>query len=442
MPYTIDSGGNLETDYAAITDATSPRSEALTEIVYYKPGFMIRYGTGIFLLVLLLIVLCCWLIRYPDIVAGKAVLTSVNAPKPVVAKTDGKLVMLRMEEDAPVQEGDVMGFIESTASHTQVMALSAYLDTLAMLLQNNRDAELVKQKERNFGNLGELQPFFQTFEQSFTDYSNYIADGFFVKKATLLSADKAYLQQQNALLLAQKKMQQQDLDLAEKTFAMNDTLMKQKVISALEYRNEQSKYLSKQQAIPQLNASIIANENGQNDKDKEIAELRNTAQQQMSIFVQVLNTLKSEVENWKRKYLLTATATGTISLTGFLEVNQPVKSGQTLCYISSAGSHYYAQMLIPQANFGKVKRGEDVLLKFEAYPSAEWGSVQGKVDFVSHVPTDSGYLAKIILPNGLQTDYNRQVQYHDGLMATGQIITADKRLIEQLYHTLYTQVSR
>ena len=82
----------------------------------------------------------------------------------------------------------------------------------------------------------------------------------------------------------QKKLGQQDLALAERTFAMNDTLMKQKVISALEYRNEQSKYVNKQQTIPQLTATIIANENGQNDKDKEIAELRNTTLQQKAIF--------------------------------------------------------------------------------------------------------------------------------------------------------------
>lgn len=88
--------------------------------------------------------------------------------------------------------------------------------------------------------------------------------------------------------------------------------------------------------------------------------------------MQALNTLKSEAEGWKRKYILTATATGTISLTGFLEVNQQVKAGQALCYISSDNSSYYAQMLIPQANFGKVKPGENVLLKFEAYPNAEW----------------------------------------------------------------------
>ncbi len=442
MPYTINQEGSLETDEMERNERLAVRSEEVRDIISYKPGFLIRYGNVMFLMVLLLIVVACWLIRYPDIVSGNAVLSSLNAPKPVMAKIDGKLVMLHISENQPVRDGEVLGFIESTAKHESVLALSSYLDTLSALLLANNETQLVKQKEASFTDLGELQQPFQTFAQSFTVYSNYIADGFFVKKATMLAADKAFLLQQNKILNAQKELQQQDAALAQKTFAMNDTLMKQKVISALEYRNEQSKYLNKQQAVPQINSSILTNENGQNEKDKEISELKNTTLQQKAIFMQALQTLKSSVEDWKRRYILTATADGSVSLTGFLEVNQTVKTGQTICYISSGSNSYYAQMLIPQANFGKVKPGQEVLLKFQAYPNAEWGSVRGRVGFISHIPTDSGYLAKIVLPNGLITDYNKPIQYHDGLIATAEIITADRRLLQQLYYNLYSEVSR
>ncbi len=442
MPYTINHEGSLETDELERNERLAVRSEEVRDIISHKPGFLIRYGNVMFLIVLILIIVACWLIRYPDIVSGKAVLSSLNAPKPVIAKMDGKLVMLNVTENQPVHEGDILGFMESTAKHENVLKLFSYLDTLSALLFANNETGLINQKEASFTNLGELQQPFQTFTQSFAVYSNYIADGFFVKKATMLTADKAFLLQQNKILNAQKELQQQDAVLAQKTFAMNDTLMKQKVISALEYRNEQSKYLSKQQAVPQINSSILANENGQNDKDKEISELKNTTLQQKAVFMQALQTLKSNVDEWKRKYILTATADGTVSLTSFLEVNETVKNGQTICYISSGGNSYYAQMLIPQANFGKVKQGEQVLLKFQAYPNAEWGSVLGRVDFISHIPSDSGYLAKIALPNGLITDYSKPIQYHDGLVATGEIITADRRLLQQLYYNLYSQVSR
>lgn len=98
--------------------------------------------------------------------------------------------------------------------------------------------------------------------------------------------------------------------------------------------------------------------------------------------------------------------------------------------------------MVPQANFGKVKTGEKVLLKFQAYPNAEYSSVIGKVAFIAHVPTDNGYLVKVVLPKGLTTNYNKQIQYHGGLVATGEIITAERRLLQQLYQNLYSEVSR
>ena len=441
MHYKINQEGSLETDEQDRNARLEIRSDDVREIMSYRPSFLVRYGNTIFLIILMWILVACWLIRYPEMVNGKAVLSSLIAPKPVIARTEGKLITLNIKEDQWVHEGDVVGFVESTAKHKQVLALSAYLDTLAVLLPGNNDNAVLRQKDFGFSELGELQQSFQIFTQSFSIYSNYIKNGFFVKKERMLETDKGYLIAQGKILSEQKKLQEQDAALAQKTFAMNDTLMKQKVISALEYRNEQSRFLSKQQAIPQINSTIITNENQQNDKDKELSELKATSIQQKVIFIQALQTLRSHVEEWKRKYILTATADGNISFSEFWEVNQTVKNGDVICYISN-NSNCYAQMLIPQVNFGKVKPGQEVLLKFQAFPTAEWGSIHGKIDFISRIPTDTGYLARITLPKGLTTDYNKVIQYHDGLIATGYIITADRRLLQQLYYDLYGHITR
>jgi hypothetical protein len=48
-----------------------------------------------------------------------------------------------------------------------------------------------------------------------------------------------------------------------------------------------------------------------------------------------------------------------------------------------------------------LKVGEQVLLKLNAYPYREFGIIKAKLDFVSSIPTDSGFVAKVVLPNGL-----------------------------------------
>ena len=223
---------------------------------------------------------------------------------------------------------------------------------------------------------------------------------------------------------------------------MNDTLKKYKIISDLEYRNEKSKLLNKALSLPQINSALITNETQQVEKLKEIKELENTIAQQQSIFQQALNTFKSQVDEWKKRYLLIAPENGILSYSGFIQENQQLKNGQTVCYINPGNTSYYAELTIPQSNFGKVKTGQEVLLRFNAYPDAEFGSVVGKVDFISAIPTDSGYLAKINLPNGLITIYKKQIQYRDGLTANGEIITENMRLLERFYYNIYKQVKR
>jgi multidrug resistance efflux pump len=437
------------------------RSEFVQEIVSNKPGVLIRYGTLFFLLVLITLVAICWFIQYPDLVNAKAKLTSINAPKEVVTKQSGKLIKLFAKENEAVKQGTVLGYLESTASHENLIMLSVITDSMQILLSQNKTEGAIsyfnsfslpaspQQSSPYFplrgiegAVLGEVQQSFQTFQQSFINFRNYISGGFYLSKKIMLGKDLAFMQQLHSNLLQQKGLNVQDLALSQKTFDASQSLKEDKVIAELEYRNETSKLINKKLTLPQINAAIINNESQQNEKQKEIMELENTIAQQKSIFAQALNTLKSQIDDWKKKYLLTAPIDGKIAFATFLQENQQLQANQIICYINPGNSQYYAEVYIPQTNFGKVKMGQEVLLKFPAYPSAEYGSIKGKIDFISNISTDSGYLAKVILPNGLNTSYKKQIQFREGLNAQGEIITANMRLLQRFYYNIVKQVER
>lgn len=105
-----------------------------------------------------------------------------------------------------------------------------------------------------------------------------------------------------------------------------------------------------------------------------------------------------------------------------------------MCFINPENTAYFAEIFIPQNNFGKVKTGQKVLLKLPACPYQEFGAIQGRLDFIANIPTDSGYMAKVILPMALETNYKRTVQYHEGMQAQGEIITADTKLSDRLFY--------
>jgi len=418
------------------------RSREVTELISHKPSFLIRWGVSILSGIALLLLAAAWFIHYPDIVMSKGMLSCINAPKEVIIKIPGKLIKLLVKEEQPVIKNEILGYMESTASHDEVIRLSQKLDSISSKINNNRTNEVANFLSMSFNDLGELQISYQAFSQSLEEFSNYLQQGFYRQKRSMLASDMDYLQRLHTEMITQKGLMKQDLLLSDSTFEANQTLKEQKVISAFDYRNEKSKLISRQLALPQINSSIIINESQQHEKQKEISELENQIRQQKTVFVQALNTIKSQVEDWKKKYLLLAPVDGKVSFATFLQENQELKAGQLVCYINPENTQYYAEALISQYNFGKIKTGQEVLLKFPAYPWQEFGSVKGKIEFISTVPTDSGYLAKLSLPNGLNTSYKRSIQYRTGLTVQAEIIIADLRLTERFLHTLRKNVSR
>ena len=414
----------------------------IEDIISNKLPFIVRWGTVLFLFLLIILASICWFIKYPDLVQAPARLTSINAPKQIISLVNGKLIKLSVIEGEEVQQGKVLGFIESTAKHEDVLRLDTTIKSTQQLLENNHSENLTKVLNNSYSQLGELQQPYQVLSQAYLNYKNYLVNGFYREKKGLLLKDIDNLQKLKNNLEDQKKLQEQDLSLSQKTFDANESLNRDKVISELEFRAEESKLINKKLTVPQIDAALINNESQQNDKHKEIGELENTINQQKIIFQQALNTFRSQLDDWKKKYLLIAPFGGKVSFINFIQENQQLQVGQIVCFINPENSEYFAQIFIPQINFGKVSLGQIVLLKLNSYPFQEYGYVKGKIDFISHVPTDSGYLAKVTFINGFNTTYNKQVQYRDGLTANAEIITKDLRLSERFYYDFIKQVKR
>jgi multidrug efflux pump subunit AcrA (membrane-fusion protein) len=411
-------------------------STEVQEIISNKPNWILRNGITLFFIIIASLIGGTFFISYPDIVNGKAKLTSINAPKEVKTKTEGKLIKLIAEEGKLVKQHEILGFVESRADHNQVLLLSVSIDSLQNLMQINETENIHRYLTQSFQNLGEVQQASQNFMQSFILFNQYLSSGYYLKKKRMLQSDVVYMQRLHANLVQQKMMQQEDVGLAKETFDSNKSLQEDKVISALDYRNEKSKYIGKALSIPQISSAIISNESSQHEKQKEILQLENDIAQQKGIFTQSLHTLKAQLDDWKNKYLLTAPIAGKIAFASFLQENQQLQNNQTICFINPENTQYFAELYIPQSNFGKVKQGQKVLLKLPAYPFQEFGAVTGKLDFISSIATDTGYLAKVLLPNGLQTNYKKQVQYHEGLSAQAEIITEDLKLSDRLLNQL------
>jgi HlyD family secretion protein len=417
--------------------AADLRSDEVQELIARPPRWLVRWGITLVAGVLAGVLTGAWVLRYPDVVRASFKLTSLNAPKAVLTRTEGKLVRLLVADRAEVRAGQPLAFLESTARHEDVLALMAELDRAWALARQNRLEALATLNLRRYPQLGELQGSFQTFEQAYGQLQAYLAGGFYSRKRALLEEEIRDLEALADNLHQQRTLQQRDQQLAQEDFEVQQKLASEKVIAPLELKREESKRLARAFPVQQTNAALIQNTVSQRAKQKEILELDRQVAEQREQFRQTLNTLRSAAEAWKAKYVVTAPLAGRVVFASFVQESQHLTQGQELFYVAPAHPAYFGELRVPQQNAGKVKVGQTVLVKFAGYPFAEFGAVRGRIASIAEVPLrDSVFLAKVTLPQGLTTTHGKRLAHKSGMSASAEILTANPRLLEKLFYQL------
>src|SRR5699024_9339220 len=109
--------------------------------------------------------------------------------------------------------------------------------------------------------------------------------------------------------------------------------------------------------------------------------------------------------------------------------------------IQPANTSFFGEMIVSQRSFGRIQKGQKVLVRFSGYPSKEYGTVTGKIAYLSEFPVrDSSFIAKVNFPNGLMTNYGRKLPPTNGMTGQAEIVTQDMRLIERFYNNIAEQI--
>jgi multidrug efflux pump subunit AcrA (membrane-fusion protein) len=418
-------------------------TDEMQDIITKVPSWILRWGITLFFFILVLIVSLSALIRYPDVVNATMKINSPNAAKPIVAKVPGKLVKLLVKQNDEVAAGQPLGFIESTASHEQVLNLFAKLTALQKQVQSNHAGLISFFDNTDVAQLGELQTSYQSFYQEYLSYKSSVENGFFVKKRAYLDKDLGDLSKQEQQLTTQKAIQQRDFTLAETEFHIYQKLVQQKAGTPSELRDEESKYLAKKSQLVQTDAALVSANTNYVAKEKEILELDNQIDQEKFKFEQALNSLVSQTADWKSKYVLTALQPGRLEFASAIQENDVLNAGQEVFYINPGNEQFFGEMMIPQASMGKVREGQRVLIKLRSYPFEEYGMLRGKIQYISDVPyKDSVFMSRVDFGTIKKSDMRRPVHLKQGMMADVEIITQDATILQRISRNIIKVIDK
>lgn len=418
-------------------DLATRHSDEVQDIITKVPPWLLRWGITLFFGILMLIVLLSALIRYPDIVDASLKIDSPNSPKPVVAKIPGKLVRLLVKENENVVAGQPLAYLESTASHQKVLTLLSNLKSLQQQVLQNAQANTELFNEADNIRFGELQSAYQQFYQEYLAYKSSVNNGFLIQKRGYLEKDLNFLSAQQKQLNAEKTIEQTDFDIESDEYAMHKKLADQKVETPAELRQEESKLLAKKSPLVQTESALITNSNSYAAKQGDILQLDNQLQEEKARFLQALNSLISSAEDWKSKYVLTASQSGKVAFAGIVQENQVLAPNQEVFYVNPGNEQFFGEMTIPQGSMGKVKEGQEVLVKLKSYPFEEYGMVRGRINYIADVPyKDSVFIAKVDLKVSKFSDLKRPIHLKQGMTADAEIITQNATLMQRLSRSI------
>lgn len=412
------------------------RSEEVQDILTRIPHWMIRWGNLLILIIILLIFIFSWWIKYPDILSTEIIVTTQIPPEKIVAKSSGRIEKIFVENRAIVHKGTPLAIIENPADYKDVFLLQSIIDTIAV---SSVDFEFPLEKLPVL-QLGAIENSYGLFEK---DYLAYRLNKNLEPHQIDITAQSLETTQQKErleLLVEQKEIGQKELQYKKKELERNRGLYDKGVISTQEWELKNVEYLQQEKNINSLKSQISQLRSSLNDlsRNKRTTTV-NQSRDAISLLRNVVlsfNQLKKAIADWEMAYVLRASIPGQVSFMQIWVENQTIDLGDhTFVIIPEEKSDYVGKIKAPALNAGKIKTGQGVNIRLANYPDREFGVIKGELKSISLTPDkENNLLIDVILPNGLETSYKKEILFQQEMSGTADIITEDLRLIERLLY--------
>ena len=421
------------------------RSEEVQDILTKVPHWMIRWGTVLIFVIIVMMFLVSWFIKYPDVVKTEIVITTNIPPEKIVSKSSGRIEAILVKDKSVVSKNSVLAIIENTANYKDVFLLKKIVEQYNI---NNPDKVFPFGLLKNT-QLGEIESAFAVFQKDYqADQLNKDLQPFEVENRAQVS-EKVQIKERLEILQQQKGINESELQLQKNEIARFETLFNKGIISAqemevkkLSYLQAQKNYKSLLASISQLKSALIDNsklsQNSQISGTKEEVTLgRNMAQS----FYQ----LKKVIKDWELAYALRSSVSGVVTFLQVWTENQTINVGDNVfSIIPDTKNGFVGKVKAPALNSGKIKVGQMVNIRLANFPDREFGVLRGKIRNISLVPDkDGNLLLDVALPNGLETSYKKQIVFQQEMKGSAEIVTEDLRLIERIlyqFKSIFEQV--
>ncbi|MFP7723374.1 HlyD family secretion protein [Lysobacter sp. A3-1-A15] len=268
-----------------------------------------------------------------------------------------------------------------------------------------------------------------------------------------LTSQLATARRELAQINAEVATRQEQVRLANETLERLRQLRDDKYVSELQLKQQEATALAQVSEVQTLQRQAIATGRLIAQLQQATQELPGQRQASQAGFQRDLALLEQEqLELQARGELaITAPVTGVIA-TQLFKPGQAVQAGQPLMSVLPGDGALEAELLVPSRAIGFIDPGDEVLLRYQAYPYQKFGHHQGRVARISRSTVSAGspaspagggmgepyYRVNVALSRQAITAYGQPEALKPGMVLDADVLGERRTLIEWVLEPLYS----
>lgn len=265
----------------------------------------------------------------------------------------------------------------------------------------------------------------------------------------------------NETLIKVKKLivnQQQRINLAKKNQQRYESILHENAISHEEFEAKKIDYLDQLTQYESLQREKSSLEKQLQEQKINLSGLKNKQKNELEQLERLLSSnIQELIEMESRQHIaIQANSTGIIGTVN-AEIGQFVDSSKPLLTILPENTSLIAQLYVPSRAIGFILEGDQVLLRYQAYPYQKFGHAKAQVISVAKTALASQnlqtigiispqeqmnnepvYLVRVKLDKQMVKAYGKDMPLQVGMILEGDILHEKRKLYEWVLEPLFS----
>ncbi len=419
----------------------SIKSEDLREIIERVPDSIARTIIFFITIIILIFSILGFTIEYSDVLSGKAILNSKTSAINIVMPSSGKLELLTSPK-CRVKQGQIIGTVVNTAKTEDVQYVNEILNQYDEHIIDS--CELIRSLLPQNLKLGEISSYYMAFLTTLQQYIDESKNNTYDLDVKQKKIQLFFLQNNLSNYRQIAQIETEKTKLHKSLHSRDSILMRKGLLSNNDYEQSQILFLQQKEKMQEyqiqyLNtlSSIKALSNDIENTYTQKGKARNVAYYSL---MNSLVSLISQTTAWKKTYIITSPINGRLEYLSFLTNGQYIDAYKNIFCVIPDEEVAEVEVMLSAKGMGKIKVGQEAIVKLDDYPYKEYGFLKGIVSDIYFVKTatQEDYLSriKVKLENGKITNYKIPVELKYSMPANVEVITQKKVLIERLFEQI------